>query len=1067
MAEENRIFPGIKPIDFDGPKLPAWIRGGAKTLDDIGNIIAGAVDKTPVGATVDWIDRKTGNNLAKGGNALHNLFSGENLSLPEYRKRDAERYQKSAETHPKTAFAADIGAGIADPTARPVGILGALAGGGAYGLSSGYANAAKKADREMQPVNYGLGKAALNTAVGAGFGLGGHTLINNPLSRRGVDWAANKFQNGRHIIADALRKLEPLPEAEKKAIRAFRETERSSEWLPTPTELTGQDLRAKVVATDEPVSNAVGRQREADFGFNPETGRNNFTGSRRDSDASILNVLSQEKRNLDNALKKLNARETAKSPGKLEQAQKEYDEALDTYNRRYNEITDVRNAYNRTMFEGTPTEQQLANINPARKYSEKTGALRGQLGEGYNPDQVATPELHVARKVIRNAALPESVPNERAMWRGDLNLRRSGIPQEEAENIYSQLAKGTTDPVTGSGKARTSEERGIQGTIFEKNKAELYDVLDAGSRIEDSAVGRMLRPKEPSADQLKNWSAQQKSDLTRIIRDPEYAAKAAAGNAEAGGLTATQQQDIARGLTRRRGAASIANALGEAGVGATAGGALGSATGAYFGGVIGAPIGSSLGAGGGAFLDKILKKIPATRAIPQDMRTLRYELDRALRKLNGLPETGRFYEPNPFQSRGGILAARIAQMGWNNKGAADQPPAPDGKWVNVPSLVIDEKTGKWAEFQPDDEEGISAFMDAYERRHGQTFTRYKSLEEAEEAAKSRSASGGAGNGLQIKNNAQNAFGIGTPPQKDWRTTLNIPPSQGNWQEQVRKANKPDFWDGIGRILAGIIAMKTGARFDYNINDRIKSLQDNYGLDAQTAIAVGSDPAAYQKLIAQKEDMREKDRIAQRNAALKQQQPQKMEIKTLSDGTVLGINPYTGEKTVIQEGSGQKKLSSRQQIALNEIANRSRGLESAKKNLADLKEAVTARGDSYINPVARATKEYGLQWGLTSVDDQWLAHRRIEQILRTVPIMLQGVVGTGDSRGSDKLRKMLEESHAIANEPADVINDYIDRLNDELDNYIALHNEQRKYVISGYDGFNTENEPEVRKEDVNG
>lgn len=69
---------------------------------------------------------------------------------------------------------------------------------------------------------------------------------------------------------------------------------------------------------------------------------------------------------------------------------------------------------------------------------------------------------------------------------------------------------------------------------------------------------------------------------------------------------------------------------------------------------------------------------------------------------------------------------------------------PTGEWVNVPSLWMAPDGPK--EFDPSDEEGILGAMSAFEAQNGQTFSRFASPQEAEQAAVSRSSAGGAGAG---------------------------------------------------------------------------------------------------------------------------------------------------------------------------------------------------------------------------------------------------------------------------------------------------------------------------------
>lgn len=70
--------------------------------------------------------------------------------------------------------------------------------------------------------------------------------------------------------------------------------------------------------------------------------------------------------------------------------------------------------------------------------------------------------------------------------------------------------------------------------------------------------------------------------------------------------------------------------------------------------------------------------------------------------------------------------------------------APDGAWINVPSLWM--SPGGYVDLA-DDEDGIVQAATAFESRMG-LFPRHKTLEEAVVAAKARSAGGGAFNGPQ-------------------------------------------------------------------------------------------------------------------------------------------------------------------------------------------------------------------------------------------------------------------------------------------------------------------------------
>lgn len=72
---------------------------------------------------------------------------------------------------------------------------------------------------------------------------------------------------------------------------------------------------------------------------------------------------------------------------------------------------------------------------------------------------------------------------------------------------------------------------------------------------------------------------------------------------------------------------------------------------------------------------------------------------------------------------------------------------PSGEWVNVPSLWMGPNGPQ--QFKPEDEQGILGAMQSFEAQNGPTFQRYRSVQEAEQAAKQRSSAGGAGAGAQM------------------------------------------------------------------------------------------------------------------------------------------------------------------------------------------------------------------------------------------------------------------------------------------------------------------------------
>ncbi|WP_133304783.1 hypothetical protein [Mesorhizobium sp. DCY119] len=67
---------------------------------------------------------------------------------------------------------------------------------------------------------------------------------------------------------------------------------------------------------------------------------------------------------------------------------------------------------------------------------------------------------------------------------------------------------------------------------------------------------------------------------------------------------------------------------------------------------------------------------------------------------------------------------------------------PDGQWTNIPSLWMGPNGP--TQFNPDDEDAITATARNYEQARGQTFPRFDSVQDAETSARSRSEQGGAG-----------------------------------------------------------------------------------------------------------------------------------------------------------------------------------------------------------------------------------------------------------------------------------------------------------------------------------
>ena len=70
-------------------------------------------------------------------------------------------------------------------------------------------------------------------------------------------------------------------------------------------------------------------------------------------------------------------------------------------------------------------------------------------------------------------------------------------------------------------------------------------------------------------------------------------------------------------------------------------------------------------------------------------------------------------------------------------------PLPDGSWVNAPSLWMSQEGP--VDFG-DSEDMLRALLQFYEKSGGTAFPRFKTVDEAEAAARARSAAGGAGAG---------------------------------------------------------------------------------------------------------------------------------------------------------------------------------------------------------------------------------------------------------------------------------------------------------------------------------
>jgi hypothetical protein len=119
-------------------------------------------------------------------------------------------------------------------------------------------------------------------------------------------------------------------------------------------------------------------------------------------------------------------------------------------------------------------------------------------------------------------------------------------------------------------------------------------------------------------------------------------------------------------------------------------------------------------------------------------------------------QTPQYQSQFPSQNVGGGASLRPFQAGEkrpNTDGSFSTEltttwQLPSGEWVNVPSLWMGQNGPQ--QFNPDDEQGILGAMQTYESQNGPTFQRFRSAQEAEQAARARSNAGGAGAGPQAR-----------------------------------------------------------------------------------------------------------------------------------------------------------------------------------------------------------------------------------------------------------------------------------------------------------------------------
>lgn len=1003
-------------------------QGFLGTLDDYGNLVANAMDRLPVGAAIDWADRKVGSPLARIGAAVTGA-----PSVEEYRKNYAKRGAESAARHPMGQFVADLGSVALDPTmyvpfTAAMTLPKAAAMGAAYGVSGGYGDAANKADQEGASVDYGLSNAATDAAIGGTVGGAVHGVLNNTFVRSGIDKTSDAIRNGRETITDALKKLSPLkpvPEEEKKLWSAFKSAQDELAKGTAPAKASAEELRDAVIhgADDNP----NWRQRAADYGYNPETGSNAFTGSRRDSENVIDKMLAPETKNLAQAKQMLAAQRVTKRPTELTDAMNNYNEALDTFNRRRKELIDLReNGYNKAMFEGTPTEHSLSGVNPARLYSEETGAIRGKLGADYNPEQVSSPDVHQARVVMRNANLDAELPYQREMWQGDLALRKAaqeqGLTQEQVENMFSRAARDTVDPITGTAADRTAQQQAAQGEKFHQNVGEIYNEI-ANGRRDENLLSRAVRP-STEENPFKDWPREKAKDLARIARDADYRRAVAADPKKASlsdaGLSAEMQHQIAKEMLKRSVIAD--KALHHLG---TIGGAAGSAVlGSLYGGhALGlAGVGTALAS---KYLDKGISRLLGVdaleKSIPAGGKALKYELQKTLNAVHGLPETKGLYKPTKFQKYGGIEAAiALNRMLHPNETVGDDS---DEK------PLLENAGGNGANGFNEISPPVSA-----EKAH----EIIKKAPETLAAAGINAAGSGQGSGR----------GAGMP-------NLNF---QGDYAQTIKQASKPEFWGGISKILAALAGGAIGVKPDYGIVDRVNSLKNRYGYDAETANSLGATPAAYQRAVEQREDEAYKERIAERNAQLAVQKEHKMEIKTLPNGEIVGVNPYDGSQKLIREGMAQNvQLSPQQQNQLGALNGEIREHERNLGVLDSFAADIAKIGNYYSGWSGRLRYEKdSAAYGANLLKGKDLQRYELANALEGRRGILLGarLKIIAGSRPTDSARKTAEATVPSIFQPKETALNHINDMRKDIHGALQEIDRQQQKVLSGYGGYAT-------------
>lgn len=123
---------------------------------------------------------------------------------------------------------------------------------------------------------------------------------------------------------------------------------------------------------------------------------------------------------------------------------------------------------------------------------------------------------------------------------------------------------------------------------------------------------------------------------------------------------------------------------------------------------------------------------------------------------------------------------------------------PDGKWVNVPSLWMGPDGPK--QFDAGDEDGILGAMQRWEAKSGKPFPRFDSEQQAVDAAKARSAAGGAAAGLPASPSPVEQIFQGLNAKEPGRYKLINADQMQNWRADWEKNQSGQFMKGLKGAL---------------------------------------------------------------------------------------------------------------------------------------------------------------------------------------------------------------------------------------------------------------------------